>query len=144
MSVFVDTGVFYAAFDSAAPRHQEARSALTTVLTDAQYGRTMTSDYVYDETVTLTLKRTGRTQRAISIGKKLRSTDGSNAVSMIHVTEPLFDAAVNTFERYDDQRLSFTDAVTVAIVDTPRADRVLSFDDNFDGIVPRLDPATVA
>jgi predicted nucleic acid-binding protein len=61
MSVFVDTGVFYAAFDSAAPRHQEARSALTTVLTDAEYGRTTTSDYVYDETVTLTLKRTGRT-----------------------------------------------------------------------------------
>ena len=144
MSVFVDTGVFYAAFDSAAPRHQEARSALTTVLTDAQYGRTMTSDYVYDETVTLTLKRTGRTQRAISIGQKLRSTDKPNAVSMIHVTEPLFDAAVNTFERYDDQRLSFTDTVTVAIAETPRADHVLSFDDDFDGIVPRLDPATVA
>lgn len=144
MSVFVDTGILYAAFDSAATRHQTARSALTAVLTDAKYGRTITSDYVYDETVTLTLRRTGSTQRAISVGKKLRSTDGANAVSMIHVTEPLFDAAVNAFERYDDQRLSFTDAVTVAIVDTPRADRVLSFDDAFDGIVPRLDPATVA
>jgi hypothetical protein len=34
--------------------------------------------------------------------------------------------------------------VTVTIIDTLRADRVLSFGDDFDGIVPRLDPATVA
>lgn len=39
MSVFVDTGVFYANFDGSANRHSTARSALTTVLSDPEYGR---------------------------------------------------------------------------------------------------------
>ena len=40
--------------------------------------------------------------------------------------------------------MSFTDATTVALAERRGIDRVLSFDDDFDGIVPRLDPATVA
>ena len=144
MTVFVDAGVFYAAFDTAATRHQDARAALETVLTDPQYGRTATSDYIYDETMTLTQRRTGSTQQAVAVGERLRSTDESAAITMIHVTEPLFEAAVDAFERYDDQRLNFTDAVTVAIAETPHADCVLSFDDDFDGIIERIEPAAIA
>jgi len=48
------------------------------------------------------------------------------------------------FERDDDQELSFTDATTVALAERHGIDRVLSFDDDFNGIAPRLDPATLA
>lgn len=61
-----------------------------------------------------------------------------------HVTVAVFQAAVTTFERYDDQTLSFTDATTIALLDRLDLDRVLSFDDDFDGIVPRLDPTTLS
>jgi predicted nucleic acid-binding protein len=37
--------------------------------------------------------------------------------------------------------LSFTDATTVALVERHGIDAVLSFDDDFDGIVERVDPA---
>jgi len=146
MSVFVDTGVFYAAFDEKASRYADARGGLSAVLRDASYGQVMTSDYVYDETVTLTYQRTGSTERAISVGERLWSTDGGpDAVTIYHITESLFEEAVDAFERFDDHGLSFTDATTVALADRHDVDIVLSFDDDFEGLVnERLDPTTIA
>ena len=46
---------------------------------------------------------------------------------------------MDIFECYDDQSLSFTDATTVATLERHDIDRVLSFDDDFDGVAPRLD-----
>jgi predicted nucleic acid-binding protein len=146
MSVLVDTGVFYAAFDSDAPRHETATDALRAVLTDASYGQVVTTDYVYDETVTLTAARTDSTQRAIDVGKRLRSSDGDwgDAIRLRFVTNAVFDDAVQLFEEYDDHELSFTDATTVALCDRYGIDAVLSFDDDFDGLVDRLDIEQVA
>ena len=40
--------------------------------------------------------------------------------------------------------MSFTDATTIAFAETHSVDTVLSFDDDFDGIIDRTDPAEVA
>jgi len=144
MSVFVDTGVFYADHDEAATRHGRADAAMDTVYR-GEFGQPYTSDYVYDETTTLTLRRTGRVEAAKTVGHRIRGVDGFSSVcSMFWVNPPVFKNAVEVFERYDDQRLSFTDATTVALVDEHDVDAVLSFDDDFDGIVERVDPADVA
>lgn len=45
------------------------------------------------------------------------------------------------FEQCDDQELSFTDATIVALTERHGIDRVLSFGDDFDGVVRRTDPA---
>lgn len=58
-------------------------------------------------------------------------------------TSDLFDDSVATFERYRDHSLSFTDAKSVALVERYDIDAVLSFDDDFDGIVERIDPASI-
>ncbi|MEF8853301.1 MAG: hypothetical protein V5A44_11090 [Haloarculaceae archaeon] len=47
------------------------------------------------------------------------------------------------FERYDGQEPSFTDATTVALADELDVDSVLSFDDDFDGLIDRTDPRDV-
>lgn len=143
MSVFVDTGVFYAAFDRSARRHETARDTLEAVLTDPEYGKTVTSEYVYDETVTLTRQRTGDTDLALAVGNRIRSLeDGETPTgpTILFSTRPLFDTAVDTFDRFSDRSLSFTDAMTIAMVDYHDIDAVLSFDDDFDGIVDRLEP----
>lgn len=56
MTVIVDTGVLYADHDTDATRHEPARNALESVY-DGDYGLPYISDYIYDEAVTLTLKR---------------------------------------------------------------------------------------
>lgn len=140
MTVVVDTGVFYAHHDTDSSRHKSAQNALSTVL-DGQFGRPITSDYVYDETVTLTLSRFGDATQARTVGNRILGRDGyPDAIDLIFIGRDLFFAAVDVRERYADHGLSFTDATTIALVEHHDFDHVLSFDDDFDGLVSRLDP----
>lgn len=144
MSVFVDTGVFYAHHDTDASRHGTGVAALNRVLQSAEYGRVLTSDYVYDEAVTLTRRRTDSVEAALEIGRRLRGAGYPDAVELVHASPALFDDAVEVFATYADHELSFTDAMTTAMVERHDIDGVLSFDDDFDGVIDRLEPASVA
>ena len=144
MTVLVDTGVLYADHDRDATRHEAASDALEAVY-DGEFGHPYISDYVYDEAVTLTRSRTNSVDAATRLGERLRGVGEYPTVyALEHVSVAVFQAAVRTFERYDDQGLSFTDATTIALLDRLDLDRVLSFDDDFDGIVPRVDPTTLS
>jgi predicted nucleic acid-binding protein len=141
MSVFVDTGVFYAQHDSDASRHGPAVDAMRR-LASGEFGRVYTSDYVYDEAVTLTRQRTGNHSAARTIGERIRGTGAfPKLAELLHVTETEFQVTVELFDRYHDQSLSFTDASTLALMDRRNIDHVLSFDDDFDGLVERLGPS---
>ncbi|MEZ3163809.1 PIN domain-containing protein [Halorubrum sp. RMP-47] len=143
MSVFVDTGVFYAHHDTDASRHAVGTDALNAVLSSTEYGHVMTSDYVYDETVTLTQMRTGDIDAGRKVGQRIRGEGYPSAIELLHSSPPLFDRAVSVHETYADHEISFTDAMTVAMVKYHEIDGILSFDDDFDGIVPRLVPKTL-
>ncbi|HMB49502.1 type II toxin-antitoxin system VapC family toxin [Natronoarchaeum rubrum] len=144
MSIFVDTGVFYAHHDRSSPRHDAAAAAMRELLA-GRYGKAFTSDYVFDETVTLTLSRTSRVEAARKAGERIRGAgDYPDVVSLLFVSSDCFERAVAAFDRFDDHALSFTDATTVALVEERNIDAVLSFDDDFDGLVERVDPITLA
>ncbi|WP_290810627.1 type II toxin-antitoxin system VapC family toxin [Halovivax sp.] len=136
-------GVFYAHQDESAPRHEVALEALATASAGSD-GRLFTSEYVYDEAVTLVRQRRGRFNDAKRTGDRIRGIDPfPSAFEMLFVTESVFEETQEIFERYDDQSLSFTDASTIALIERSDVDAVLSFDDGFDGIVERVDPASV-
>ncbi|UIP00282.1 PIN domain-containing protein [Halobaculum sp. CBA1158] len=143
MSVLVDTGVLYAHHDTDASRHDVGARALTRVLGSTEYGRVFTSEYVYDEAVTLTYRRTGRMADAVELGRRIRGEGYPDAIDLLSSSPARFEDAVAAFEQYADHGLSFTDAMTVALVGHHDIDSVLSFDDDFDGVVDRLDPGTV-
>ncbi|MBX0287337.1 type II toxin-antitoxin system VapC family toxin [Halomicroarcula sp. F28] len=144
MTVVVDSGVFYAHADRGASRHDTAVAALSAIL-EGGYGQPYITDYIYDETVTLTLTRTDSHAEAMRVGRRLRGAgDFPELFHLRNLSKAVFETAVDIFERYDDQQLSFTDATTVAFTETHDIDTVLSFDDDFDGIVDRTDPAEVA
>lgn len=140
MSVFIDTGLFYALQNQRASRHETARNALSAVF-EGNFGSAFTSDYVYDETVTLVQSRTRSFSEARIVGNRiLGRAEFPDIVELLFVSETVFDDAIDAFERYADHSLSFTDATTVALVERHDLDYVLSFDDDFDGVVERLDP----
>ena len=142
MTVLVDTGVLYADHDTDATRHEAARNAIEAVY-DGEFGQPYVSDYIYDEAVTLTLRRGGY-DPAKRLGERIRGDDSyPQAYEMLAVSSGVFADAVDVFERYDDQQLSFTDATTIALCQRHAVDGVMSFDDDFDGIVDRTDPAVV-
>lgn len=143
MTVIVDTGVLYTDHDTDATRHEPASNALESVY-DGEYGLPYISDYIYDEAVTLTLKRGNSFTAAKRLGERLRG-DGAypQTYEMLRVSAAVFTAAVDIFERYDDQDLSFTDATIVALVRRHDIDCLLSFDDDFDGLVDRIAPSAI-
>lgn len=143
MTVCLDTGVLYADHDRDASRHDAASRALDAVY-DGEFGQPYVSDYIYDEAVTLTLKRSGAFPSARRLGEKVRGADPyPETYELLRVSAAVFDDAVEVFERYDDQALSFTDATTVALCRRHDIDAVLSFDDDFDGVTERIDPCSV-
>jgi predicted nucleic acid-binding protein len=140
MTVIVDAGVLYADHDTNATRHEAAKEALESVY-GGELGMPYVSDYIYDETMTLT-----RT-RADSFVTEKRICEIISCVcyypdkyEMLYVSAPVFVETVELFEKYDDQELSVTDASTVALYERHDIDTVSSFDDDFDGIVDRVDP----
>jgi Predicted nucleic acid-binding protein, contains PIN domain len=138
------SGVFYAQADRGASRHETAEKALSDLL-NGGHGQPYVTDYIYDEMVTLTLTRTDSHAEAMRVGRRLRGTgEFPELFHLRSISQPVFETAVDVFERYDDQRLSFTDATTVAFTETRDIATVLSFDDDFDGIVDRTDPADLA
>jgi predicted nucleic acid-binding protein len=141
MTVIVDTGVLYAEHDTDATRHEDAVAALDAVY-DGTLGQPYISDYIYDEAVTLTQARGGSSAAARRLGQRLRG-DGSfpQLYEMVRVSAAVFEEAVQLFEKYTDQELSFTDATTIAVCDRHDIDGILSFDDDFDGIVGRYEPS---
>nr|WP_238398232.1 PIN domain-containing protein [Halorussus salinus] len=114
-------------------------------VTSGEFGRPYTTDYVYDETVTLVRSRTNSFREAAVVGDRILGRDRyPDAIDFVTISEELFDRSVAVFDRYRDHDLSFTDASTVALIEEHGFDAVLAFDDDFDGLVPRLDPAEIA
>jgi len=143
MSILVDTGVLYADHDSDASRHESAQRALEAVY-DGEFGQPYVSDYIFDEAVTLTQRRAGTFEPAQRLGDRLRGIGSyPHVYELLWVSAAVFSDAVEVFERYDDHGLSFTDATTVALADRHDIDAVLSFDDDFDGVISRRNPSTI-
>lgn len=51
---------------------------------------------------------------AKTVGDRINGHDVPNVFAMAFVDESVFDSAVDVFETYDDQGLSFTEATTSA------------------------------
>ena len=141
MTVLVNTGVVYADHDTDATRHETASAALEAVY-DGTFGAPYLSDYVFDEAITFARTRTGSHAAATSLADRLRGIDPyPDAYDLLHVSPAVVTDAIAAFDRYDDQQLSVTDATSVALVERHDLDQILRFDDDFDGIVDRVDPS---
>ena len=143
MTFLVDTGVLYAEHDTDATRHEDALRALEAV-EDGQLGQPYISDYIYDEAVTLTQARGDSPEAAKRLGRRLRGAGSYPRLhEIVRVSAAVFEDAVEVFEQYTDQKLSFTDATSVALCERRGFDCILSFDDDFDGVSNRVDPTTL-
>ena len=90
--------------------------------------------------MTLTRARTNSVDDASAIANRIRGNDPyPSVVELVYTTPELVAAALETFRRYDDHDLSFTDATIVAICERRDIDAVASFDSDFDGLINRVE-----
>jgi len=140
MSAFIDAGIFVAAYNTRDNNHNRAIELVNNAM-KGQYGSLSTSDYIFDEAVTLMLARTKNPEFAFGVGEFILGNPSrsiSSFAKLIRVDEEVFSDAWTIFKRHAVKGLSFTDCTTVVLMKRSKIDTLLSFDSSFDGIVKRV------
>jgi len=123
----LDTTVFIAAAFPREKHHKEGRAIITSV-EEGALGKPVITDYILDEVVTFIRKRKGA---AASI-EMLDAITHSPRLRLVKVETRHFEAGLQLFRTYEG--LSFTDAVSVAVMRDLDIEVIYSFDSDFDGI----------
>lgn len=123
--IFVDTGAFLARWIARDEFHDHAVATWKQLATLPD--RPATSSFVVDETLTLLGRRAGHGFAAA----RARELYASEALTILRPEEADERAAVDLFERFADQRVSFTDCVSFALMNRYRIERAFTFDRHF-------------
>ncbi len=133
MSVFVDTGAFLA-YRNKKDKYHETASKLFRDALNGVYGQIYTSDYIYNEALTLALARTNNIGVAMDIAEVIQSP----RIKMVFIDAHLLESSTKTFKQYSGRNLSFTDAVSIEIMNEFDIERYFGFDAHFNGIVEQV------
>ena len=134
MAVFVDTGIFVALRNADDEFHTRSKELMKRAL-KGEFGRICTSDYVIDEAITTALVRTRRHDLAVDLGKYIIT---SPRITKLWTTKDTFDMAWEKFKTFKDKPLSFSDCVSLALMDKNHIKQIISFDSGFSGLTQRI------
>ena len=123
MSIFVDTGAWFAYFVRRDPDHSSARNWVST-----NESPLVTSDYILDELFTLLKIRESHVV-AIAAGRVLIE---EKICQIIKLTPDDFTRAWSIFVQYSDKGWSFTDCTSKVIMDRLNLSTAFSFDEHFE------------
>jgi len=124
VTLFIDTGAWYALFNKRDTHHQRARSFFETL--KGQPIRLITGDYIFDEVLTL-LRYHTTYQTARQFGEHFRKS----SVICVPITPEIQENAWQMFLDYDDQEFSFTDCTSFALMRSRNIQDAFAFDAHF-------------
>lgn len=140
MSIFIDTGVFVGYVNKKDKNHDSAVNLLEGIMRN-RYRTSFTSDYIFDEAVTVALYRTKDIRKAINVADLIVGNEEreiTRFVNILQVSKSIFNETWKLFLKYPEKMLSFTDCTSIAIIQGREIDYIASFDRDFDGIVNRV------
>jgi predicted nucleic acid-binding protein len=122
VSVFVDTGAWFASMVPSDPQHQRTLDWLR-----GNPLPLVTTDYVLDETLTL-MRARGENARAISLGRRLFDM---NLVNLFLLSPHQVQSAWRLFRDQPERHWSFTDCTSKIVMDEFQVRKALTFDHHF-------------
>ncbi|MEM3227816.1 MAG: PIN domain-containing protein [Candidatus Micrarchaeaceae archaeon] len=123
--IILDTSVLFGFEVESDNKHDDAVKIVNDAVTGV-YGSAIITDYIFDETVTLTLARTKDLSKSISVGEHLSNLE------ILKINQAIFDAAWAIFKAQKAKKnLSFTDCTTIAAMKLNGIDKVATFDSGF-------------
>ena len=120
--IFVDTGAWYAFFNRSDPDHDTVSGLL-----EEWKGRLLTTEYIFDEIVTLVRIRIGHPE-ACRVGTALRA---GTVASLVDVTPADIESAWKRFIRHSDKVYSFTDCTSFSVMDRLKIKIAAAVDSDF-------------
>lgn len=121
-SIFVDTSAWFVYANRLDPLHQRI-----TKLMDAYKGRFVTSNFIFDEIITLCLHRLG-----FNIAKQVGGVLLSNSqIDLVWVTQEDEKEAWKLWSGRPDKKYSFTDCTSFIVMKRLKIDSALALDEDF-------------
>jgi len=127
MTIFIDSNVFVAYYNTRDEQHEKATKLIEKIMT-FEYGLPVTSDYVFDETITATFVRTKNKPIAIKLGNQIASS-----IKMLKINTTVFQDAWKIFKTTKNT-LSFTDCTNIAFLSIINDNKIATFDKEFENI----------
>lgn len=124
MEIFVDTSAFVAIVNRSDQYHQKAKEFVTALEPSVKFH---TSNYIIDETITRIRMRAGH-KPALNFGKGIFT---SRIYRIHYIDESIEREAFKIFEKYQDQKLSFTDCTSIALMRRLGITKIFAFDEDF-------------
>ena len=136
MVVFLDTGFILAIRNSDDNYHAKAAEMMKDCLS-GKFGKIIVSNFVFDETVTLTLVRTHNKNLVEDIGNYILN---SPRINVLHLSQAEFLATWEIFLKYFEKGLSFTDCSILVMAKLFESNvYIATFDSTFKGLIPVID-----
>lgn len=123
---FIDTGAFLARYLPNDQHHKTAATLWNKIR--VTHERCVTSNFVLDETFTLLARRASYSFAA----EKARIIYASNALEILRPDSLAELAALNWFEKFADQEVSFTDCISFALMRAEDIQTAFAFDAHFE------------
>jgi len=137
MNVFIDTGLLVTFHNTRDANHERATELMRQIV-EGELGTAYTSDYIFDEAVTVALIRTHNPRNAKAVGSMMLGESNPPFLAILRVSEDDFKEAWSLFSKHAERRLSFTDCTSIALMRKRGIETIVSFDRDFDGIVLRI------
>lgn len=134
--IYVDTGAFLARYVAADQYHRAAARGWKRL--ERSPGGLFTSSFVVDETLTLLARRTTYAFAAA----RADAIYGSRVLTILRPDAVDESAAVELFRKFADQRVSFTDCVSFALMRRHRLKKAFTFDRHFENAGFEVWPAS--
>ncbi len=123
--IFIDTGAFFARYYAADQHHTKCVNLWERLLKAPQ--KCFTSNFVIDEVLTLLGRRTDNKFAA----ERARNMLDSNILTILRPSHDVEYEALDLFEKYADQKVSFTDCTSFVLMRKHRITKAFSFDRHF-------------
>ena len=125
--IFLDTSVLVAYIVNKDSNHEKAVRLIDDIIA-GKYGSTVTSDYVFDETVTVVLVRTKSLESAITSGQLIKES-----MDILSVNDIVFENAWKLFKNQESARFSFTDCTILSLISANHIENLATFDKELGG-----------
>lgn len=123
--VFVDTSALVGKFLEGDEHHVRATEIMRRLLREGR--QFVSTDYIFDEVVTRVRGRADH-ESAVKAGEGIRS---SEVIDLVDVDLRLRKEAWRLFKKYGDQKLSFTDCTSFAVMRKYGIREAFTFDGDF-------------
>ncbi len=124
--IYVDTGAYLARYLSRDQYHQKAKAFWKKIRKNQE--SCFTSNFVLDETFTLL----GRWAGYDFAAQKAAIIYASKLLIILRPTREDEMKAIDFFQKYADQNVSFTDCISIVLMRNKKIKRVFSFDSHFE------------